>query len=60
MKTGRPSDRLIVIEYIGGVDYAEVLFNIIKHYIDAPERDCADKKAASDRAGDLYSNGLGR
>ena len=51
MKTSRPSDRLIVIRYIGRPDYIETLYSIIKLYIENPDRGISNNNSSSDRQG---------
>ena len=49
MKSSRAEDRLIVIRHNGRVDCAEVLFCILKHCIEDPDRGCSATENSSGR-----------
>jgi hypothetical protein len=41
MRNSRPEERAIVIRHKGRLDYAEVLFNILKYYAEYADINCA-------------------
>lgn len=57
MKTGGTPKRPVVKRYTGRVDRAQALFNIIRLYIEAPDRGASIKTTAAGEAGDRYRDG---
>jgi hypothetical protein len=53
MRNSRPEERAIVIRHKGRLDYAEVLFNILKYYAEYADINCAAAENGGRQGGGL-------